>query len=83
MMASVIVPFLKMEEPFEALKELLEEFWDIWDENGKNKERIAEFIERMGKGEFVTAVNQEPIPEMVKTPRENPYIFYDEYFTEE
>ena len=83
MMASVIVPFLKMEEPFEELKELIEEFWDIWDENGKNKERIGEFIERMGKGEFVTAIGQETIPEMVKQPRENPYIFYDEFFVEE
>jgi dissimilatory sulfite reductase (desulfoviridin) alpha/beta subunit len=30
--------------------------WEVWDEDGKNKERIGEFMERMGKGEFVEEV---------------------------
>ena len=25
----------------------------------------------------------DPVPEMVKHPRENPYIFYDEFFEED
>ena len=65
------------------LKELIEGIWDIWDEDGKNKERIGEFIERMGKGEFVTALDHDVIPEMVAHPRENPYIFYDEYLEDD
>lgn len=93
MMSSVIVPFLKLEEPFDNLKELIEAFWEVWDEDGKNKERIGEFMERMGKGEFVEAVgailkdNDSEIElcsavDMINYPRENPYIFYDEYLEE-
>jgi len=93
MMSSVIVPFLKLEEPFDNLKELIEAFWEVWDEDGKNKERIGEFMERMGKGEFVEAVgailkdNDSEIElcsavDMISYPRENPYIFYDEYLEE-
>ena len=94
MLASVIVPFMKLEEPFENLKELIEALWEIWDEDGKNKERIGEFMERMGKGEFVEAVGELLADgdsevsmtshiDMIVHPRENPYIFYDEYLEEE
>jgi sulfite reductase alpha subunit len=94
MLSSVIVPFMKLEPPFDNLKELLEALWEVWDEHGKNKERIGEFMERMGKGEFVAAVDQiledndSEIRlgfnvEMMSHPRENPYVFYDEYLEEE
>ncbi|MBT3225356.1 MAG: dissimilatory-type sulfite reductase subunit alpha [Deltaproteobacteria bacterium] len=94
MLASVIVPFMKLEEPFENLKELIEALWEVWDEDGKNKERIGEFMERMGKGEFVEAVGEQLADgecgiemtsqiDMINHPRENPYIFYDEYLEEE
>jgi len=94
MLASVIVPFMKLEEPFENLKELIEALWEVWDEDGKNKERIGEFMERMGKGEFVMAVDgmlkdadseveMLPLIEMINHPRENPYIFYDEYLEDD
>ena len=93
LLSSVILPFIKLEPPFENLKELLEALWEVWDEHGKNKERIGEFMERMGKGEFVQAVDQiledndseirlGVIPEMISSPRENPYVFYDEYLEE-
>jgi sulfite reductase alpha subunit len=94
MLASVIVPFIELEEPFDNLKEVIEALWEVWDEDGKNKERIGEFMERMGKGEFVEAVgavladNDAEVSmtsaiEMVNHPRENPYIFYDEYLAED
>jgi sulfite reductase alpha subunit len=94
MLASVIVPFIKLEEPFENLKEVIEALWEVWDEDGKNKERIGEFMERMGKGEFVEAVgamladgdaevSMTSQIDMINHPRENPYIFYDEYLEED
>jgi sulfite reductase alpha subunit len=93
MMSSVIIPFMELEEPFDNLKELIEAFWEVWDEDGKNKERIGEFMERMGKGEFVEAVGNilkdndsevelSSMIEHINYPRENPYIFYDEYLEE-
>ena len=94
LLASVMIPFMKVDEPFDNLKELVEAFWEIWDEHGKNKERIGEYVERMGKGEFIEAVAQvledndsdvELVSQadLIVHPRENPYIFYDEYLEEE
>ena len=44
----VIVPFMKMEPPYDDLKDLIEKIWDLWDENGKIRERLGEFIQRVG-----------------------------------
>ena len=77
-MGSVIIPFIKMEEPYDEFKEFVDKMWDWWDENGKNRERIGELIQRVGLHEFLKAVEIEPIPQMIKEPRSNPYIFYKE-----
>ncbi|MCF8042171.1 MAG: dissimilatory-type sulfite reductase subunit alpha [Desulfarculaceae bacterium] len=77
-MGSLIIPFIKMEEPYDEFNEFVEKMWDWWDENGKNRERIGELIQRVGLSTFITAVDLKPIPQMVKEPRSNPYIFYKE-----
>lgn len=85
LLSSVLVPFIKLEEPYDDLEiwEVIENMWDIWCEEGKNRERIGEFIQRVGLGNFLDAVGLEPQPEMVAFPRDNPYVFYEEYFEEE
>jgi sulfite reductase alpha subunit len=77
LLSSVMVPFLNVEEELEDLYEVIEEMWDIWGEHGKNRERIGEFIQRMGLGNFLEQVGLDPIPEMVIEPRTNPYIFFE------
>ena len=79
MLSSVLIPFLKIddEDELDSLCDVVEEMWDLWCEEGKNRERIGEFIERVGKGNFLEAIGLEPIPEMVEFPRDNPYIFYE------
>jgi len=77
-MSSVIVPFMPMEAPYDEFKEFIGKVWDFWDENGKNRERIGELIQRVGLPKFLEAVGQAPNPRMVKEPRSNPYIFYRE-----
>ena len=77
-MGSVIIPFIKMEEPYDEFKEFVEKMWDWWDENGKNRERIGELIQRLGLSAFLEACELQPDPRMVKMPRYNPYIFYKE-----
>ena len=74
----VIVPFMPMnkENDYEEFKEFIEKAWDWWDENGKVRERIGELIYRKGMAEFLKAVELDPIPQMVKHPRENPYYFW-------
>jgi len=82
LLSSVIIPFIKMEPPYQELKDLVERIWDVWAEEGKNRERVGEFIQRVGMGNFLEAIELEPIAEMVAHPRENPYVFYEEYFEE-
>jgi len=81
-LSSVLVPFIKLEPPYDELKELTEKIWDFWGEHGKNRERVGEMIQRVGLGNFLEAIEVEPIPEMIAHPRENPYIFFEEYFEE-
>ena len=84
LLSSVLIPFIKLEEPFEdsELWEVIENMWDVWCEEGKNRERIGEFMQRVGLGNFLDAIGLEPQPEMVAFPRDNPYVFYEEYFEE-
>jgi sulfite reductase alpha subunit len=65
------------ETVFHDLYEVFEEIWDLWGEHGKNRERIGEFIQRMGLGNFLEQIGLDPTPEMVTHPRTNPYIFFD------
>ncbi len=78
LLSHVLVPFMKMEPPYDEFKELVEEIWDWWDENGKNRERLGELINRLGMPAFIKALDVEPIPQMVAHPRENPYFFWDQ-----
>jgi sulfite reductase alpha subunit len=73
----VLVPFMKMEPPYDEAKDLLRKIWEWWDENGRTRERVAELIERLGLRTFLRAVGIKPVPQMVFKPRANPYVFFD------
>jgi dissimilatory sulfite reductase alpha subunit len=77
LLSSVLVPFVKMEPPYDDIKQLIEAIWEVWNEDGKNRERVGEFIQRVGMGNFLDAIGLEPDPQMIQHPRENPYVFYD------
>jgi sulfite reductase alpha subunit len=77
MMGWVLVPFIKMEPPFTELKDIVDRLIDWWAENGRYRERIGELIERVGLAKFLKAVGLKPLPQMVRTPRSNPYIFWN------
>ena len=83
LLAAVFVPFIKMEPPFDDIKELAEAIWDVWGEHGKNRERVGEFIQRVGLGNFLEEIGLDPVPEMIAHPRTNPYIFFGEELGEE
>jgi sulfite reductase alpha subunit len=83
LLSSVLIPFWKVEPPYQDLKDIVERIQDVWCEEGKNRERIGEFIQRVGMGNFLDAIEVEPTAEMVAHPRENPYVFYEEYFEED
>ncbi len=82
LLSSVLVPFMKLEPPYEELKDLVDRIWDFWGEYGKNRERVGELMQRVGLGNFLEAIEVDPLPQMVSHPRDNPYVFYEEYFEE-
>ena len=74
---------MKMTPPYKELKDLLAKMWEFWGEYGKGRERIGELIQRVGLGQFLEAIELEPVPQMVNAPRANPFIFYEEYYEAE
>jgi len=82
LLSSVLFPFIKIEPPYTQIKDTVDKIWDVWSEEGKARERVGEFIQRVGLGNFLDAIEVEPVAEMVAHPRENPYVFYEDYFEE-
>ena len=76
MLSSVIIPFMKIEPPYTEIKDLARKIWEWWDENGRPRERVGELIERMGMRVFLKAMGLPPVPQMIKAPRTNPYVFF-------
>jgi len=72
----VLVPFMEMKPPYTELKELIVTITDYWAEHGKSRERVAEFIQRIGLSKFLAAIGLKPLPQMVTAPRANPYLFW-------
>ncbi len=77
-MGSLLVPFIKVEEPYDEIKEVIESIWDYWMEEGKNRERLGELMKRQGFQRLLEMTNIKPVPQHVQEPRHNPYIFWKE-----
>ncbi|MBC8208979.1 MAG: dissimilatory-type sulfite reductase subunit alpha [Desulfobulbaceae bacterium] len=78
--ATMIIPFIEVsaENEFENVIEVIENIWDWWMEVGKNRERVGETMQRVGLPTFIKVMGLEPIPQHVKEPRSNPYVFWQE-----
>jgi len=77
-MSVLTIPFMECEAPFDNIKEVVEKIWDWWPEEGKNRERLGELIQRQGIAKLLEVLEIPPMPQMVKEPRSNPYIFWKE-----
>ncbi len=79
-MGTMIVPFVKVDPDteFEEVVFYIEKIWDWWMEVGRNRERVGETMQRVGLPTFLKVMEIEPIPQHVKRPRENPYVFWAE-----
>lgn len=79
-LGTVAIPFIKMDkdDDYEAFKDFVDKVWDWWMEEGKNRERLGELIQRQSLQEFIRRAELKPIPQMVKEPRSNPYVFWSE-----
>ncbi|MCL4183900.1 MAG: dissimilatory-type sulfite reductase subunit alpha [Burkholderiaceae bacterium] len=79
LMGTVVVPFMKLEsdEDFEKLVELGQRVIEFFADNALEHERTGEMIERIGLVNFLEGVGLEVDPNMVSTPRTNPYVRTD------
>ncbi|WP_027186447.1 dissimilatory-type sulfite reductase subunit alpha [Desulfovibrio inopinatus] len=77
-LSSLLVPFIPAEEPFDEIKEVVENIWDWWMEEGKNRERLGETMKRLGFQKMLDACGMEADARHVQEPRTNPYIFWKE-----
>jgi sulfite reductase alpha subunit len=74
----VIVPFIKLDDDYGNLTELIENIIEWWDDNAKPRERIGELIEVKGMRPFLEAIGVDPQPQQVKEPRKDPFFFWSE-----
>ncbi|MEZ0575763.1 dissimilatory-type sulfite reductase subunit alpha [Halodesulfovibrio aestuarii] len=77
-MSSLVVPFVEAKGDFDEIKEVVENIWDWWMEEGKNRERLGETMRRLSLQKLLEVVGQEPSAHNVQEPRHNPYIFFKE-----
>ena len=80
-MGTVIIPFMKLEtdEDFEKLNELARNILDFFAENALEHERTGEMIERIGLANFLEGMDIPVDPNMISSPRSNPYFRSDDW----
>jgi len=78
--ATMVIPFIKVskDNDYEDIIDVIENIWDWWMEVGKNRERVGETMQRVGLPTFLSVMEIEPIPQHVREPRSNPYVFWKE-----
>jgi len=78
--ATMVIPFIKVskDNEYENLIDVIEQVWDWWMEVGKNRERVGETMQRIGLPTFLKVMEVEAMPQHVKEPRSNPYVFWKE-----
>jgi sulfite reductase alpha subunit len=78
-MGTVVVPFMKLdtEEDFEKLNDLARSIIDFFAENALEHERTGEMIDRIGLVNFLEGIGLEIDPNMIREPRNNPYVRTD------
>ncbi len=79
LMGTVVVPFMKLDtdEDMEKLVDLGQRIIDFFAENALEHERTGEMIERIGLVNFLDAMGIQVDPNMVASPRMNPYVRTD------
>jgi len=75
MLAKVLVPFMKAEPPdYREVFDFIERLTEVYDANARKKERIGDFLLRIGMDEFFRLVGVGPSPQLFAQPRTN--LFY-------
>lgn len=75
MLGKVLVPFMKADPPdYKEVFDFIERLTEAYDANARKKERIGDFLLRIGVNEFFRLVGVPPSPQLFSQPRTN--LFY-------
>lgn len=79
LMGTVVVPFMPLKQPedYNNLVDLAQRVIDFFAENALEHERTGEMIERIGLVNFLEGIGVDIDPNMVSSPRTNPYVRTD------
>jgi sulfite reductase alpha subunit len=74
-LAKVLVPFIEANPPdYKEILDLIQRIVEVYDEHAMTKERMGEFLYRIGFDRFMELVGVEATPHNFSNPREN--LFY-------
>lgn len=77
LMGKVLVPFIPVHPPaYTELFDLIERVTEVWDANAKRKERLGDFIFRIGFDEFAEMCEVAPTVQQIAAPRDNAYYHW-------
>lgn len=78
MLAKVLVPFMKAVPPnYKEVFDLIERITAVYDEHARKKERMGDFLLRIGMVEFFRLVGVEPSAQLFDRPRTNLYYHWE------
>lgn len=78
MLAKVVVPFMKAEPPdYKEVFDFIEKLTEAYDANARKKERVGDFIVRVGMSEFFRLAGVEPSAHLFSQPRTNLYYHWE------
>ncbi len=75
LMGKVLIPFLPLHPPdYPEIMDAIEKIAAVFDENAKRKERLGDFLFRVGLDQFTKWMGIDPSPRQLAEPRSN--VFY-------
>jgi sulfite reductase alpha subunit len=78
MLAKVLVPFMKAVPPdYKEVFDLIERITEVYDEHARKKERMGDFLLRIGMVEFYRLVGVQPSTRLFEHPRTNLYYHWE------
>ena len=78
MLGKVIVPFMKCTAPdYKEVFDFIEKFTEIYDANARKKERVGDFVLRMGMDQIFEMCGVPPTAQMFSEPRANLYYHWE------
>ncbi len=79
MKGKVVFPFVKVTPPdYKELVEAYNRILQVYDDNGRKKERIGDMIQRLGFDRFLELCGVQPMPMHFSSPRRNTFYHWSE-----